>query len=377
MQILAVMQTKVIGISGDSSCRDLASLLGEGRISGVPVTSSEGELIGIVSRTDLMRKYTEVLNETSGTPTETLDATKVREIMSSDVVTVGTEEEIEIVADRMIEAGIHRVLVTDEDRNVCGIVSSWDLVRVIRLGDRLLGWNEPPNGSDSESKDPIQHDVVPTLQKCCAQSLPAMLVPLDDTAAYSALFSVLTDDSVVFAIPAEFGEAMFRHLAFCLVSFSSGGGTKGFFARVRELKHDPKSSDPMELHLELPAQILSTDRRSLFRIPVLGDHGLQVKLFAEDGESWSVTPIDIGMGGILLCFPVGQDPELPTGTQLKVELRLAGKVATLAGEVRHRRSGRYGLFFEKVSHRGEIVPSPTLEAIASVLEMRFLRQRGR
>ena len=376
MQIQAVMRTKVIAISGDSSCLELASVLTESRISGVPVTSSEGELIGIVSWTDLVQKFTQVLGDTSGTPTETLGATQVREIMSFNVVTVEPEEELEIVADKMIEAGIHRVLVTDENRNICGIVSSWDLVRVIRLGDRLLGWNEPRKDSDSDSKSPVHHDVVPTLQACCAQSQPALLVPLDDTAAYSAVFSGLTDESVVFALPAEFAEAMFSQLDLCLVSFSSGGGTHAFFARVREWEHDPEPGDPMQLFLELPSEILSTNRRSLFRIPVLGDHGLEVKLTAEDERSWSVTPVDIGIGGILVSFPEGEDPELAIRTRLTVELQLADQAATLTGEIRHRRAGRYGLFFAHVLHRGELVPSPALEAITGLLQIRFLQQRA-
>ena len=94
MQIHNVMQPKVIAVTADSSCLELASVLSDGRISGVPVISAEGALIGIVSRTDLMRKYTEVLNDASDTPRERLAALEVQEIMTPDVVTVDPEQDL-------------------------------------------------------------------------------------------------------------------------------------------------------------------------------------------------------------------------------------------------------------------------------------------
>ena len=110
-----------------------------------------------------MRKYTEVVSDDSGTPREILAAAKVREIMSPDVVTVDPDEELETVADKMIEAVVHRVLVTTKEKEILGIVSSWDLVRVIRLGDRLLRWNEPIVGPESDAEAGSDYDVRATL----------------------------------------------------------------------------------------------------------------------------------------------------------------------------------------------------------------------
>jgi CBS domain-containing protein len=56
--------------------------------------------------------------------------------MTHRVITMPANTQLSDAADRMIEAGIHRLLVTDGDRLV-GLVSSTDFVRAIsRKGGR-------------------------------------------------------------------------------------------------------------------------------------------------------------------------------------------------------------------------------------------------
>ena len=50
-----IMITDVINISPEATVRDLAQVLSEAQISGVPVVDSKRELVGVVSATDVVR----------------------------------------------------------------------------------------------------------------------------------------------------------------------------------------------------------------------------------------------------------------------------------------------------------------------------------
>jgi CBS domain-containing protein len=56
MRAADIMTTDVITISPDASVKELAKLLSDHGISGVPVVDSDGKLVGIVSEGDLMHR---------------------------------------------------------------------------------------------------------------------------------------------------------------------------------------------------------------------------------------------------------------------------------------------------------------------------------
>lgn len=56
---------------------------------------------------------------------------RVKEVMSTDLIWVHRGTPLKEVARRMIEERIHRVLVMDNGSNLYGIISAYDLVRVV------------------------------------------------------------------------------------------------------------------------------------------------------------------------------------------------------------------------------------------------------
>ena len=56
MKAADVMVRNVITVGPDACVQDIAHILLTARISGVPVVGSNGELVGIVSEGDLMRR---------------------------------------------------------------------------------------------------------------------------------------------------------------------------------------------------------------------------------------------------------------------------------------------------------------------------------
>jgi CBS domain-containing protein len=57
-----VMTTEVITVTPETPVRDIAALLREKRISGVPVVSSDNTVVGIVSEGDLI-SHAEIVGE--------------------------------------------------------------------------------------------------------------------------------------------------------------------------------------------------------------------------------------------------------------------------------------------------------------------------
>ena len=131
MQISEVMQREVLAVSCELSLLELEQTLSERGISGAPVVSDTGELMGIVSTTDVLRKLTSILETRSTSLREALASIRLYEIMTPQVLTVGPGEEVESVAGKMSKARIHRVIVTGDSGEILGIVTSLDLVRVL------------------------------------------------------------------------------------------------------------------------------------------------------------------------------------------------------------------------------------------------------
>jgi DHA2 family lincomycin resistance protein-like MFS transporter len=125
------MQRDVVAVSCDLSMLELEQIFAEKGISGAPVVSDTGELMGIVSNTDVLRKLTSILETRSTSLREALASVRLYEIMTPQVLTVGPGEEVEAVAGKMSEARIHRVIVTGDSGEILGIVTSLDLVGVL------------------------------------------------------------------------------------------------------------------------------------------------------------------------------------------------------------------------------------------------------
>lgn len=138
-----IMRKKVITIERFQTVQELALLLQERGITGVPVVDEDGTVLGVVSQTDLVRTRREA---SSGVPAfhmepdmptsavgmhlEDMDNTRVESIMTPGAIAFDENAPIEKLARAMTELHIHRVLVTRADK-LCGIVTSLDMVKAL------------------------------------------------------------------------------------------------------------------------------------------------------------------------------------------------------------------------------------------------------
>jgi CBS domain-containing protein len=123
-----LMQTGVLSVSPELALEDFEELLTSEEVSGAPVLDANGKLLGIASKTDIVRGLAEQMSAALrelGSPGLT-----VGEVMTPDVVTVGPDADVETVARAMVDGGLHRVLVVT-DGEVLGIITSLDLLRLL------------------------------------------------------------------------------------------------------------------------------------------------------------------------------------------------------------------------------------------------------
>lgn len=146
-----LMNEEILTVSEDWSARQLSEFLTEHEISGAPVVDAEGHVVGVVSLSDLARaeagegrlvpdrsdpdywvrgwEEKASLDELHGLRLET-EGPSVRELMNPAIFSVDEETPVSEVARSMIDAHIHRVLVT-RGRKIVGIVSTTDLLGLL------------------------------------------------------------------------------------------------------------------------------------------------------------------------------------------------------------------------------------------------------
>lgn len=135
-----VMSTTIHKARPDWYINQLAKLFAENSISGAPVEDEGGNVVGVVSSSDIVR-YSRGgdRDEKRGYSDKDLQIlafgsrihVKVHEIMSTSVIEVTEETPIQKVAATMIDQEVHRVFVT-RDEKIVGVISSVDLLKVIK-----------------------------------------------------------------------------------------------------------------------------------------------------------------------------------------------------------------------------------------------------
>src|SRR5712691_1002930 len=135
MKIKDVMTTDVVTVTPDASLKEVASVLAEHRVSGVPVVDEAGSLRGVISEADILFKKCG-LTEPQGVLVWFLEpradakreARTVRQAMTSPTRTIGPERPVTEAARRMLEEGVNRFPVVDDAGKLVGIVTRADLV---------------------------------------------------------------------------------------------------------------------------------------------------------------------------------------------------------------------------------------------------------
>ena len=145
MQAMDIMTKKVFTVGPHMTLGEVAQLLIDQQISGVPVVDAAGQLLGVISQTDLVRRSREAGDapgvpsfyrqeetwlEKSGYEIKEPDRTRVRDVMTPAVIQATDNTPIEELAALMLAKHLHRVVITCGGR-LSGIVTTTDMMRAL------------------------------------------------------------------------------------------------------------------------------------------------------------------------------------------------------------------------------------------------------
>lgn len=130
-QPLAINETQTVAVA--------THLMAEKRIKRLPVTGPDGRLVGILSRSDVLRAVGETFphdaDEDSGHP----GAQTISEVMRRDAPTVRADADLAALLDAVISTRLNRAVVLDGDDHVLGVVTDADVIRSVDPTSGVLG----------------------------------------------------------------------------------------------------------------------------------------------------------------------------------------------------------------------------------------------
>ncbi|GAA3047199.1 CBS domain-containing protein [Streptomyces roseofulvus] len=119
LKVGGLMTDDVVTALVGTTFREVAKLIAEHDVSGLPVVDDDDHVVGVVSESDLLARR----------------APTVRGVMSAPAVTVHAEEAAADAARLMVRRGVERLPVVDEEERLVGIVTRRDLLRVFLRPD--------------------------------------------------------------------------------------------------------------------------------------------------------------------------------------------------------------------------------------------------
>lgn len=130
MSISAIMAHKVITTTEDENLAVLRQLFISSKRQHIPVTDSSNRLIGIVSIKDYFKLLGPVEDAASDmTVGLFMQNRKVRQIMTSPVITITSDVSLKAAAALLVANNIGCLPVVDKQQHLLGIVSWKDIMR--------------------------------------------------------------------------------------------------------------------------------------------------------------------------------------------------------------------------------------------------------
>jgi CBS domain-containing protein len=152
-----IMNRHVVTVSARDKLQAAMELMLESHVTGLPVMNNADRCVGLISATDILRyeqdnaelvaeatsdvaRYFDRMTQRwedvrlSSYALEKLDEIEVDEIISHDLVFVLPDTPVTSVARKMLDQGVHRLLVLDDENYLLGLVTATDFVRLAAKG---------------------------------------------------------------------------------------------------------------------------------------------------------------------------------------------------------------------------------------------------
>jgi len=145
--VAEIMTTDVVTVSPETSLQEAIQILAEREISGLPVVDSTGDLVGVISETDLTWQATGVdtppyimfldsviyLQNPAKHNDEVHKALgqTVSEAMSERPATVTASQSVREAARIMHDKKVRRLPVVDEQSKLVGMITQGDVIKMM------------------------------------------------------------------------------------------------------------------------------------------------------------------------------------------------------------------------------------------------------
>lgn len=121
LHIRDVMTRDVFTIPHSLGLAQAAWTLARRGIGGAPVCDDDGQIVGVISKGDLV--------DLAASGRDDPDATTVADVMTPAIVSVEEDDSLVDAIQLMVGHGIHRVVVLDDAGHAAGIVTALDVLR--------------------------------------------------------------------------------------------------------------------------------------------------------------------------------------------------------------------------------------------------------
>ena len=126
MKVKDLPHGRLLSVAPDASLAEVAKRMRTEDCDSLAIMADK-RLVGIITERDLVRAIADGVDP---------DQARAEMFMSSDPATVTADEDVSVVAVKMMALGIRHLPVLDEKGNPVGLISARDLVKVLDSGKR-------------------------------------------------------------------------------------------------------------------------------------------------------------------------------------------------------------------------------------------------
>ena len=131
-----VMRPEVPFVGADATVAQAAAQMADGGLRRLAVVEESGRMVGILSRSDILKTVIDALEEAGTGPRPQVNlAGTVEEAMQAGGVSVALDAPLADVLDRIMESRSRYVVVTDAQSRVAGIITEGDILN--RAGKKV------------------------------------------------------------------------------------------------------------------------------------------------------------------------------------------------------------------------------------------------
>lgn len=128
LRIKDIMTANVHTVEADAPAEEAAWGFTFRHIGGAPARDAEGNLVGVLSSSDLVNPEPKQWIKGEAT---------VGDLMNPDVISLYADDPAMAAVTEMARRQIHRIVVLDADSKLAGIVTAMDIVRAVARGERF------------------------------------------------------------------------------------------------------------------------------------------------------------------------------------------------------------------------------------------------